>query len=114
MRVLVTGGRSYGSTGTFYDTLDFIDPTKLEEVICGGATGADALAIQWAMHRKVNFRVFYAKWDEHGKGAGPIRNQQMLDETKPDLVIAFPGGTGTADMVKRAGDAGVEVVKVGS
>lgn len=45
----------------------------------------------------------------NGKAAGPIRNQRMLDEGKPDLVVAFPGGRGTADMVRRAKAAGVPV-----
>jgi len=41
-----------------------------------------------------------------------IRNQQMLDESRPDLIVAFPGGRGTKDMVDRATKAGVKVVKV--
>lgn len=57
----------------------------------------------------VPVRVFKADWDKHGKAAGPIRNQQMLDEGKPDLVLAFAGGKGTDDMCRRARAAGVEV-----
>ena len=38
--------------------------------------------------------------EKHGNAAGPIRNQRMLDHGKPDIVVAFPGGSGTADMVK--------------
>ena len=48
----------------------------------------------------------------YGKAAGPIRNQQMLDEGKPDVVIAFPGASGTADMINRAGLTNVPVVRV--
>jgi hypothetical protein len=47
-----------------------------------------------------------------GRKAGPIRNQRMLDEHKPDLVVAFPGGRGTADMVRRARKSGVEVTEI--
>ena len=54
-----------------------------------------------------------APWKRFGPSAGGIRNQQMLDEGKPDLVVAFPGGKGTADMVRRAENAGVKVIKVG-
>jgi phosphoribosylformylglycinamidine (FGAM) synthase-like amidotransferase family enzyme len=36
----------------------------------------------------------------------------MLDESMPHLVIAFPGGRGTADMVKRSKAAGVHVLEV--
>jgi hypothetical protein len=55
--------------------------------------------------------VFYADWDKHGRAAGPIRNQQMLDEGKPDLVVAFllPQGSGTLDMIRRTEKAGIEV-----
>jgi hypothetical protein len=45
-------------------------------------------------------------------GAGPIRNQRMLVEGKPDLVVAFPGGKGTAGMVTLARNAGVDVIMV--
>lgn len=47
-----------------------------------------------------------------GKAAGPIRNQHMIDTAKPDLVVSFPGGAGTADMVRRAKAAGVRVIEV--
>jgi len=52
------------------------------------------------------------EWDELGKKAGPLRNQRMLDEGKPDLVVAFPGGGGTKDMVRRAVSAGVAIHEV--
>lgn len=52
-----------------------------------------------------------ADWSKYGKAAGPMRNQKMLDEYKPDLVVALPGGRGTADMVSRARVAGVEVIE---
>jgi hypothetical protein len=97
-----------------YNALDQLDPSEVSEFACGGATGADALAIQWAMHRRVNFRVYYADWDGKGKSAGPIRNRQMLADFKPNLVIAFPGGAGTTDMIAVAKKAGVTVQRVGS
>ena len=56
--------------------------------------------------------VYMADWDGLGRKAGPIRNQRMLDDGKPDLGIAFPGGRGTADMVRRAREAGVETIQV--
>ena len=52
------------------------------------------------------------EWDELGKKAGPLRNQRMLEEGKPELVVAFPGGGGTKDMVRRAVKAGVSVHEV--
>lgn len=81
-------------------------------VIAGGARGADSAAIDWAVVNWCDFKEFPADWGKHGKRAGFIRNQQMLDEGKPDLMIAFPGGRGTADMVRKAKRAGVEVREI--
>ena len=79
-------------------------------IISGCARGADTLGIEWAEARGMEVARFPADWETHGRAAGPIRNQQMLDDGKPDLVIAFPGGRGTADMVRRARAAGVELI----
>ena len=46
------------------------------------------------------------------KAAGPIRNKWMLDDAHPDLVVSFYGGRGTANMIKQAREAGVEVFDV--
>ena len=66
------------------------------------ARGADRFAQEWANANGVAWIVYDANWTKHGRAAGPIRNQQMLDEGRPTLVVAFPGGRGTADMVRRA------------
>jgi len=71
------------------------------------------LAQEWAEARGVPCEVYLANWAELGRKAGPIRNQQMLDEGRPTLVVAFPGGRGTADMIRRARSAGVEVIEIG-
>lgn len=81
-------------------------------VVSGGARGADMLAKSSCIALGIEHREILADWVGHGRAAGPIRNQQMLDEGKPDLVVAFPGGTGTADMVRRAKAAGVRVIEV--
>lgn len=80
--------------------------------IQGGANGADYLFWQWTDARGVPCGSYNADWKAHGKAAGFIRNQQMLDEGKPNLVVAFPGGPGTAHMVARARAAGVRVVEI--
>lgn len=113
MRVLVCGGRDYSDEGRVYEVLDvFHEDYEVTAVITGGARGADEFARTWAKAAQVASLVFRPDWTESGKAAGPIRNQRMLDEGKPDIVIAFPGGRGTADMVKRARKAGVEVKEV--
>lgn len=111
-RVLVTGGRDFRDKDAVFKALDAIDSEKtLHEMIHGGASGADTLAGQWALENGVDITVYEADWAKLGPAAGPARNQQMLDDGKPDLVVAFPGGRGTADMVRRAKAGGVRVVE---
>jgi YspA, cpYpsA-related SLOG family len=114
MRVLVCGGRDFSDADLLCRELDCIHAhTPISGIIEGGAAGADDLAAKWSAKTGLPQGVrFYADWAKHGRAAGPIRNQRMLDEGKPDLVVAFPGGRGTADMVRRAKKAGVEVLEV--
>ena len=111
MRVLVCGGRDYADMDRVREALDGLDPAP-EYLIEGGARGADRLAKGWAHMRGVPVLTYPAKWDEFGKRAGILRNAEMLEHGKPDLVVAFPGGRGTADMVQRAERAGVPVMSV--
>jgi hypothetical protein len=111
--VLVCGGRDYDDRERLFSILDIAhaaNPIKL--LVHGGASGADDLAGQWARHVGVHWKAYPAYWKEEGKAAGPKRNQRMLDEAQPHLVIAFPGGHGTADMVRRAEKIGIPVVRI--
>lgn len=114
MRVLVTGGRDYNDAERVFAVLDKLHrEAGIDLVIEGGANGADACARQWAMlNHDVASETYEADWENQGCFAGPARNKRMLEEGKPDLVIAFPGGRGTADMVRKARRAGVEVVEI--
>src|SRR5882757_8095154 len=115
MKVIVCGGRDFKSPAQVWRALDRIHAaTPITELMQGGARGVDTFAREWAAFRhpkKIKRYVCYADWDKHGRGAGPIRNARML-EWKPDRVIAFPGGNGTADMIAQAARAGVEVYHV--
>lgn len=118
MRVVVCGGRDFADRNAVARALMPYRPAKVTEdsehiLILGGAPGADSLAEEWADVWGVRKRVYPADWNAHGRAAGPIRNQRMLEEGRPDLVLAFPGGRGTEDMIRRAEAAGVKVVRVG-
>ena len=113
MKVLVCGGRNFDDVEFLDETLDaYHEQFVFTKLIHGGADGADTLAGDWAHSRGVQKKVYRANWGKHGRAAGPIRNQQMLDEEHPDLVIAFEGGNGTAHMVSIAKKAGVKVIEV--
>lgn len=113
MKVLVCGGRDYSDRGMVYGVLDgMLHAHGTLVIVQGGAKGADALARKWAAENGCNTITYAATWDKYGKSAGPKRNQAMLDCEKPDVIVAFPGGTGTADMTSRARKAGVRIVQI--
>ncbi len=113
MRVLVTGGRAYSDIVRVFSVLDKLHrEIGIDCIIEGGAKGADRLALEWCAQSFVECEHYPADWENKGSFAGPARNQQMLDEGRPDLVIAFPGGRGTADMCRKARRAGVEVIEI--
>lgn len=114
MKVLVCGGRKYRDEDFLFRVLDQIhnDGTVITTIIEGEAPGADLLAAKWASRRSVHIEPYPALWNRHGLSAGPIRNRQMLIEGKPDLVVAFPGGEGTKNMVTQAKAAKVKVIEV--
>lgn len=113
MRVLVCGSRTmpWSLQDLVIQTLRAL-PTKPSVIVQGAARGADTLGKVAAIFEGITWEEYPADWKTHGKTAGFIRNQQMLD-TGIDLVIAFHPKSGitngTADMVSRARTAGVPV-----
>ena len=129
MIVLVCGGRDYQDAQQLAYELSRIEyemGKPIRGFIHGAARGADTLAKEWqeARIRAGRSKVpgtellkdlwsagYPADWATHGKAAGPIRNQNMLDQNPGiELVVAFPGGKGTADMVARAKKKGLPVI----
>lgn len=126
-RLLVCGGRDYGYRKTpegkkvryepeiaflerYLDTFAaHIRATTGRSILVieGGATGADEFAREWAQARGLEYRTFPADWKKYNKAAGYVRNRQMLEEGRPEAVIAFKGGKGTRMMVAIAKGAGV-------
>ena len=105
-RYLICGGRDFEDYALMDKALaKLILHPKDALIIHGGQRGADTLAHRWAQCNgaKVQpFPVTKGEWDAYGRAAGPIRNRKMLLEGRPDVVIAFPGHTGTANMLEQA------------
>lgn len=113
MRVLVCGGRTFADRETvFHELHELAFKHGWLTIIEGGAQGADALARHWAQGCYHGLVTVHAEWRRLGKAAGPARNTRMLVGGKPDLVLAFPGGKGTADMVRQAREVGVPVREI--
>ena len=103
MKIAVVGSRDF----TDYDWLKAVLDTAakngvLDEVVSGGARGADYLAKKYAINHNVPYKEFPAEWDLYGKGAGFIRNKLIVDYC--DMVIAFWDGKskGTKDTIRLA------------
>lgn len=96
MKVLVCGGREFSDADFIYAELDRLNARYLfNTVIEGDARGVDQIAGGWARTRGIDLVEFPADWTNEGRHAALIRNERMLREGKPDLVVAFPGGRGT-------------------
>lgn len=112
-RALVCGGRDFTDYNRLERVMDRLSTDfTITAIIEGDARGADRLAGQWAQRRGIPDLKFPANWNRHGRAAGFIRNKQMLDEGKPDLVIAFPGGRGTDNMIEQAKLADIPVIQI--
>ena len=114
MRVLCCGDRFWTSYEIIRRELEKLDDYTV--IIEGCAKGADSISGYIA--RQLNYEVleFPANWDKYGRAAGPIRNKQMLDEGKPDLVLAFHSdikrSKGTKNMIEQAKKRGIKVILI--
>jgi hypothetical protein len=108
--LIVCGGRDFEDSRKVWDALDELKSQRgVAKIKHGGCrTGADAIAHRWAEEYGIAIEVYDADWERNGKAAGPIRNQAMAD-SGADGCVAFPGGRGTSDMVRRAEGASIKV-----
>jgi YspA, cpYpsA-related SLOG family len=123
MRILICGDRNWTDQTLIEVVLEGhyrrarLDRKQLV-LIEGCARGADKVACEWGPNGLVGMthEHFPAEWDKYGKSAGPIRNRQMADEGKPDIVYAFhddlAGSRGTIDMVRVVKKAKIPLVIV--
>lgn len=126
MRILITGSRTWPNRDTVHvalfefitNDLGILPPvdglTDITMVHGHCPKGVDAWADEFYTEYMADYGAKIerhpAKWDQFGKRAGPIRNQEMVD-LGADVCLAFPteDGRGTQDCVKRAMAAGIKV-----
>lgn len=110
-KVLVCGSRHWKDWQKLKERLDYI-PGPIH-IVEGGAPGADVMARQYAIGRKIPYTEVPADWKVHGKSAGPIRNRIMLDmlDSPQDEVIGFhedfENSKGTKDCITEARRRGI-------
>ena len=110
MKLVVCGGRYEILTPGRQKWLwRFIVENDCREVVTGGCRGIDREVHAWADTNLLNAKVFEADFANLGRSAGPRRNAEMA--AYGDLLVAFPGGRGTADMVRKMTAAGKRVAR---
>jgi hypothetical protein len=116
LNIVVTGGRDYADREMVYRALNLLRPTRVAHGACSTKRGADWLSDDWCRENGVPCKPYPATWyNEQGvfeRSAGPRRNLLMLQSELPQLVVAFPGGRGTADCVRQARQLMVVVFEV--
>lgn len=121
IRLLVCGGREWGAWTSdpnlsaqrdeeYFLLFAEIESIKPDVIIHGNARGADTVADDYGRDKDIPILRYKADWTKYGKSAGVRRNETMLREANPTIVLAAPGGRGTADMVRRAKEAGIPVM----
>ena len=101
MRLIIAGGRHYRLTKDDQAFIaNVVDKYQVTEIVQGGAKGADLGAKLWAKANGIKCTEFPAEWTKYGDSAGMIRNREMGNYA--DALLAFPGGIGTAGMIKTA------------
>jgi hypothetical protein len=128
IRLLVCGGRDFNDTGLAHRALSRIhDEFHIKLLIHGDAHGADRICGAWARASGIPVLPYPADWDDlshpdalikcrkdgtpYDARAGIRRNGWMLEEGRPHMLLALPGGTGTADMTRKAFHAGIKIIK---
>jgi hypothetical protein len=99
-----------------YQIILEVEGQELLTIVEGEADGADKICRQEGLKLGIPVHPYPANWKLYDLLAGRIRNQEMLDQEHPDLVLAFHDdlahSKGTADMVRRAEAAGIPVRKI--
>jgi hypothetical protein len=121
MKVLVCGSRNWLNYEAIHRELSRLPPGRETTIVHGGCpTGADNLADRIARKLGFEVRVYPADWDRDGRGAGPIRNAQMIRAEHPDkdgvifdfglaFTLNMSRSRGTKDCTERARKAGIKV-----
>jgi len=103
MKLAIVGGRDFCDQVLFDEAMKNFNP---KEIISGGATGADSMAVEFAVKNGVKLTVFQPDWKTHGRVAGPIRNKLIIESA--DALLAFwdgksKGTKNSIDLAKKKG-----------
>lgn len=99
----VVGSRGFNNYPLLKRTIDKLrETTKVVRIVSGGARGADTLGERYAREHQIETLIYKPDWDRHGRRAGVLRNEDIVEAA--DLVLAFWDGKspGTRNTIGRA------------
>jgi hypothetical protein len=105
MKCIIAGSRTITDPLELEKAIKLSGFSPIDEVVCGGAVGADELGRLWAIKNSILLKFFFPDWETYGKSAGPLRNTQMATYVGPEggLIALHDGiSKGTADMIRKA------------
>jgi hypothetical protein len=107
MKVAVIGSRGFTDYELVKNTLSKMD---ISLVVSGSAMGADRLGEQYAEENSIPTKIFLPDWERLGKGAGIIRNTDIINEC--EIVVAFwdNKSRGTLDSINKAKKLGKKLI----
>lgn len=116
MKLAIVGCRDYNDYDLFRAKCDeFLSSHSVDEIISGGATGADAMAERYAAEHNIKTTIFKADWGRFGKRAGPLRNREIVHAA--DHVLAFwdlrSAGTRSTILIAREVGKPVDIINIG-
>lgn len=116
MRILVTGSRHWDDEERmrgFFEAFAARFPGA-HVLVHGEAEGADKMAARIARELGWEIEPHPADWKKYKRGAGPIRNSEMV-ALGADVCVGFPTpmSIGTYDCMEKARKAGIRVLDIG-
>lgn len=114
MRVLICAGRHYTDSRRCRQVLEAfqrLHPVRV--VIHGGSQFLGAQIEDWAREIGADLVRYPPHWQLHGKHAERLRNRFMLADSRPDIVLALPGGDDTEELLAQARTQGIQTLGLG-
>ncbi|MDE0278208.1 MAG: DUF2493 domain-containing protein [Defluviicoccus sp.] len=109
--IAIAGGRDIADPAAVIVRLDKAREKYADMVLVhGGGPGVETIAAKWAERNGVDQVVCKPDWDRHGRAAPFRRNDELLN-LLPKGVIAFPGSGITENLVDKARQLGIPVVR---
>ncbi len=119
-KLIVAGSRGIRDWGLFVWTLEDtlrlwrgdrdLGGLELAEIVSGHAwRGVDRLGERYAKEHGIPLKLFPARWDEHGRAAGPIRNREMAAYADALFLMRDGESRGSRSMLEEAEKAGLKV-----